>query len=131
MKVADGGAGYGSLLAGGLDLFGSATLAFSANSSTSTKRTQGEIVAAWADSTDASRRGRVTFNVYDTAAREALRMESDGSRGYAILKAHATAPGDAMLPNSSVAFYDDGSGSLKVKLKDAGGTVRTGTVTLA
>ena len=85
----------------------------------------------WADVTDATRKARAVFRVWDTAAREAMRIEADGSRGYLFQKAHDTAPADSMLPNSSVAFYDDGSGNLAIKLKDGSGTVKTGTVTLS
>lgn len=35
--------------------------------------------ATWADATHASRKGRATLNVYDTAIREAIRMEASGS----------------------------------------------------
>ena len=35
--------------------------------------------ATWATSTHASRKGRATFNVYDTAIREAIRIEASGS----------------------------------------------------
>lgn len=84
----------------------------------------------WATEDHATRKARLTLAVFDTATREVARAEADGSRGYWIQTAHATAPADALLPNGSVAFYDNGSGSLAVKLKDSGGTVRTGTVTL-
>lgn len=48
-------------------------------SSTSTERVQGEINASWADSTDATRKARVLYYAYDTAARECVRMEASGS----------------------------------------------------
>lgn len=35
--------------------------------------------ATWATATHASRKGRATFNVYDTAIREAIRIEASGS----------------------------------------------------
>lgn len=101
-----------------------------APSSTGTDREQATLVPAWATSTDASRKGRLVESVYDTAAREVRRIESDGSRGYQIQTVHTTAPADALLVNGSVAFYADGSGNLAIKLKDSGGTVRTGSVTL-
>jgi hypothetical protein len=48
-------------------------------SSTTEGRQAGDITTTWADSTDASRKARVIHNVYDTAAREALRLEASGS----------------------------------------------------
>jgi hypothetical protein len=59
------------------DVFGG-TLTYSANSSTSTKRSQVDVVPSWIDSTDATRKARVTFSVYDTAAREFMRADATG-----------------------------------------------------
>jgi hypothetical protein len=42
-------------------------------------REQVDIDTAWATSTDASRKARGIFRVWDTAAREAIRMEASGS----------------------------------------------------
>jgi hypothetical protein len=98
--------------------------------SSTTNRRQAAWRAEWAESTDATRKGRAVHEVNDTAAREYLRGVTDGSRGYPVFPAHAAAPDNALLPNGSVAFYTDGSGNLVIKLKDSGGTVRTGTVTL-
>jgi hypothetical protein len=61
-----------------LDLFGG-TLTASANSSTSTKRTQAEWLPSWVDSTDATRKARVLLRAWDTVAREVLRGEADGA----------------------------------------------------
>lgn len=55
------------------------TLALSADSDNGTKRRQADIIPTWATATDASRKARVTLNVYDTATREALRCEASGS----------------------------------------------------
>jgi hypothetical protein len=48
-----------------------------------TSTTNGVLIAydtyTWVDSTHASRKGRVVYNVYDTAAREAIRLEATGS----------------------------------------------------
>jgi hypothetical protein len=56
------------------------------------------------------------------------RVASDGQR---YLRGSNSAPSDASLANSQVAFYLDESGSnLKVKVKYAGGTVKTGSVPL-
>ena len=48
-------------------------------SSTTGGRTVLDEEVRWVDATDASRKARATFSVYDTAAREALRMEASGS----------------------------------------------------
>lgn len=51
-----------------------------ANSSTTASQNVASFDAVWATSTHASRKGRVVLSVYDaTAAREALRLESDGA----------------------------------------------------
>lgn len=47
--------------------------------STTTGRMMSSFDAAWASSTDASRTSRVVWNVFDTSAREAMRVESNGS----------------------------------------------------
>lgn len=47
-----------------------------------------------------------------------------------VLALAASAPSDANMPNGSVSFYNAGSGDLGIKMKDAGGTVSVGTVTL-
>ncbi len=49
-------------------------------SSTTTQRDMAYVDAAWADSTDASRKGRLLFYTVDaSASREGLRIETDGS----------------------------------------------------
>lgn len=47
--------------------------------STTSLRTAHEQIADWDTATDASRKARVRFNVYDTASREALRLQASGS----------------------------------------------------
>jgi hypothetical protein len=54
-------------------------LLFAGKSTTTTDRSMLEIAVPWATATDASRKARATFNIYDTAAREALRLEASGS----------------------------------------------------
>lgn len=39
-----------------------------------------ETVYTWVDATDATRKARITYNVYDTAIREGLRIEADGTQ---------------------------------------------------
>jgi hypothetical protein len=50
-----------------------------ASSSTTAGLTQAALVAAWTDSTHATRKARLTLSAYDTAAREAIRAEADGT----------------------------------------------------
>lgn len=49
------------------------------NSSTSTNRQLTGWVPTFVDATDATRKARAVFNIYDTAAREALRLEASGT----------------------------------------------------
>lgn len=48
-------------------------------SSTTSDQDMASIQALWATATHASRKARVLFNVYDTAVREAIRIEASGS----------------------------------------------------
>ena len=50
-----------------------------AYTSTFANRFQLEGVGSWVDSTDASRKARMIYNIYDTAAREFMRAEASGS----------------------------------------------------
>ena len=54
-------------------------LVFGAESSTTADTTQADITATWTDSTHATRKSRLALSAYDTAAREGLRLEADGS----------------------------------------------------
>lgn len=99
-------------------------------SSTSTQREQLSLVGSWVTSTDATRKAQCEEKVYDTAARTVARSFADGTNGYKAFKVLTTAPADADLAVSEVVFYTNGSGHLAIKLKDSGGTVRTGTVSL-
>lgn len=54
-------------------------LTFAAESSTTADTTQADITATWTDSTHATRKSRLALSAYDTAAREGLRLEADGS----------------------------------------------------
>jgi hypothetical protein len=58
--------------------FGS-TMALQAHSSTNTVRNQAALLPLWVTATDASRKARASLYVYDTAAREAIRMEGTGT----------------------------------------------------
>lgn len=48
-------------------------------SSTTEDRDAAQLAVTWATATDASRKARAVFNIYDTAAREAFRIEADGT----------------------------------------------------
>jgi dipeptidyl aminopeptidase/acylaminoacyl peptidase len=66
----------------GQDFSGAATapaLRIDRLSSTSTRREVIGIDSSWVDSTDASRKGRAVFTVYDTAAREFMRADGTGT----------------------------------------------------
>lgn len=52
---------------------------FNLNSSTTADQNAARITAEWATATHASRKARITFNVFDTATREGMRVEADGS----------------------------------------------------
>lgn len=54
-------------------------LTFAAESSTTADTTQADITATWTDATHATRKSRLALSAYDTAAREGLRLEADGS----------------------------------------------------
>jgi hypothetical protein len=58
--------------------FGVSTV-LSAHSSNNTLRDLVTLASVWTDATDASRKARMTLSVSDTAAREGLRIEADGS----------------------------------------------------
>jgi hypothetical protein len=94
-------------------------------------RAHSRTVLTWLNSTDSVRRAQVLYEIYDTGRRTLTRDYTDGSRAYRAHIVHATAPADADLSNSEVCFYTNGSGHLLIKLKDSGGTVRTGTITLS
>jgi hypothetical protein len=49
------------------------------HSTTTNSREMSSQTHTWVDSTDASRKSRVVYNVYDTAAREAFRTEASGT----------------------------------------------------
>jgi hypothetical protein len=55
------------------------TLLMTGESTTTPDRSIAALVSRWATATDASRKGRLDFFVYDTAARFAMRLETNGS----------------------------------------------------
>jgi hypothetical protein len=54
-------------------------LLFSAESSTTTGRSQGRIRTQWTTATDASRKAKLTLSAFDTAEREGFAIEASGS----------------------------------------------------
>lgn len=60
-------------------IFPNSTISMRDLSSTNVGRIEGEIVPSWVDSTDATRKARVTHTVYDTAARTYLIGEASGT----------------------------------------------------
>jgi hypothetical protein len=86
-----------------------------------TNRQQSAATASWADSTDATRKARVVFDVYDTAARECLRLEASGTAAMlGFLGATATArealAADATDLATAIALVND----IKAKLVTKG-----------
>lgn len=61
-----------------LRLLSDGNLQIRRNSSTQNREIS-SLVNSWVDSTDATRKGRLVFNVYDTSAREVIRIESNGA----------------------------------------------------
>lgn len=66
-------------------------IAYQGKSSTTAATAMGLDQWLWVDATHASRKARRVFNVYDTAAREALRMEASGSAAMLGFFGHAAA----------------------------------------
>lgn len=114
---ASGNVNFGSLTAktavvntaGNLDLWGT---------SSTTNRQMGSVVQSWATSTDASRKARVIFNVYDTAIREAIRIEATGSTALTSLGAPSTIDGRLHVvgPASGVTLVLENNASSPVDL---------------
>lgn len=74
---------------------------FRCESSTTNSRDQGAVTHTWVVATDASRTARVVHSVYDTAARECLRMEASGSAAMiGFLGAAATVRSAAYTPTN-------------------------------
>jgi hypothetical protein len=101
-------------------------------SSTATIREQLYARGEWVDATDATRKGRVRFGLFDTAERECIRLWADGSAGRVAVTTPASAPTDAHLAASQISFYlDEAGNNLKVRVKYANGsTLKTATIAL-
>ena len=78
------------------------------NTSTSNRQVYA-LARAWADSTDATRKGRVTLSAYDTAARECLRAEASGTA--AMLGLYGTAAVVQYATTGTVTGYTGGGGT--------------------
>jgi hypothetical protein len=82
---ADSTDGITEVLHLGHDLIGTPSVGFgtrltlAADTNGASDRTQAEIETSWQTVTDASRKARVVHRVYDTAARECIRLEADGT----------------------------------------------------
>jgi hypothetical protein len=59
--------------------FGASTTWYGESATDGNNRQMGQVDFSWATATDASRKARGTFTVYDTAAREAIRIEASGT----------------------------------------------------
>lgn len=116
----------------------------------------GSMVGTWATATDASRKGRVVWNVYDTSPREAMQMEANGSAAMigflgatAVVQQTALGAGLANLGLFSSALYSSvaltnqgaditatnlatttGTYQVNYVLEDTTADVTAGTVTL-
>lgn len=103
--------------------------------SSTSERQQADIDTAWADSTDATRKARYIIRVWDTAARELFRGESDGSgANFSFFAAGSWGGGRnvVFLPNAAVVpstnptgggiLYSEGG---SVKWRDSSGNVTT------
>ena len=82
-------------------------------SSTTVTQSMADITATWVVATHASRTARTIFNVYDTAAREAIRIEASGSApmiGFlgaaAIVRITTGVAGAAFTANSGTSVND-------------------------
>lgn len=102
---------------------GGTFLIVSAVSSTTGDRKQWRVSGTWVDNTDASRKARAVFEVYDTAVREAFRIEASGSAamiGFLGTAAAVQQTGD--IGDALVTYGLLTSPSLKVANGGTGGT---------
>jgi hypothetical protein len=100
------------------------------DSSTTANRNAAEIDVSWVTATDASRKARMTLNVYDTAIREAIRIEGSGSAAMmglfgvnAVVQQNTTGTNTGWTAGSSLAVLRDssttgGSGSTSYNFAD-------------
>ena len=106
--------------------------AFAGDDSAGNPEFMGRVAAYWRDSTNGSEdAGIVVMGRNSGGGIFGLDIQAKFFDGMCNLKAPSSAPADADLETSSVIFWFDGSGGtkyLKVKHKDSGGTVRSGTV---
>ena len=112
----------GNLLGGTITASG--TFTQNAMVSTAALRTQFQIVPTWIDSADATRRAQVAIKVSDTVDRDAIRLFTDGTNGYAAVKTPTSAPADSELQNGEAVQYESG-GNLWVKFKNGSGVVQS------
>jgi hypothetical protein len=72
-SLGSGAVRWATVFASTMELWGDTT------ASGATTRAQAKLATAWATSSDATRKGRYILSVYDTAEREALRAEANGT----------------------------------------------------
>lgn len=96
-------------------------------SSTTADQSVYDVTASWATATHASRKGRVTHSVYDTAIRECLRLEASGSAAM-IGFLGATASAASASPDVGTALVTFG---LATGTPTFGAANLTGTVAVA
>jgi hypothetical protein len=74
-------------------------------SSTTAGTAQAEIDTAWADSTHATRKARLLLRVYDTAVREGLRIDADGSYALTAIGGGTVTAGASLTVKSPTTTY--------------------------
>lgn len=89
--------------------FGSA-IRWQLESDTTNDQDAAKLDVLWATATHASRKARVVFNVFDTASREALRLEADGSNALLGM-------GNIVQPGIRLTVYPPGAAGQGVQIR--------------
>lgn len=82
-----------------------------ASSSTTASQIQGSLSASWVDSTHATRKARLVISAYDTAAREAIRIEGSGTASLLGFFGASAVAKPAALTATVAAAPDGGTGT--------------------
>lgn len=85
------------------------TFELQGKSTTTSGRAMYDQIATWIDSTDASRKSRITLNIYDTAIREAIRMDATGAAAQVAI-AGAVNGSDTLTVNGTI--YSTGNATV-------------------
>ena len=94
---------------------------------TTSARKQASIVRSWVDNTDATRKARLVLNVYDTAARGAIQLDTNGSAGLTTILGAFSLPEVSTSSNTTLngghfsIFEDTTAGNKTVTLPTAVG----------